>query len=107
MSEREERMKKIVNEHIAYAHFDLINDSHGHSVPKNSETHFTLLLVSDHFLGMTLIKRHKMVMEWFKDEFMHGLHALSLQTWTEKEWNVKSVSASLTPPACKGGKKQD
>lgn len=37
-------------------HLDVINESHMHSVPKNAETHFKVVVVSDKFEGLPLIK---------------------------------------------------
>lgn len=34
----------------------LINESHMHNVPRDSETHFKVVIVSDEFEGMPLIK---------------------------------------------------
>ena len=40
---------------------DLDNESHGHNVPENSETHFRLVIVSDVFDGLSRVKRHQLV----------------------------------------------
>ena len=40
---------------------DLDNESHGHNVPKNAETHFRLVIVSDVFDGLSRVKRHQLV----------------------------------------------
>mgnify|MGYP000423755197 CR=1 FL=1 len=40
---------------------DLDNESHGHNVPKNSETHFRLVIVSEAFDGLSRVKRHQLV----------------------------------------------
>ena len=36
-------------------HLEVINVSNQHSVPRNSETHFKVVLISDSFDGMRLI----------------------------------------------------
>lgn len=36
-------------------HLEVINVSHMHSVPRNSETHFKAVIISDSFDGMRLI----------------------------------------------------
>lgn len=38
------------------AHLDVINESYMHNVPKGAETHFKVVVVSDKFDGMPLIK---------------------------------------------------
>lgn len=37
-------------------HLDVINESYMHNVPKGAETHFKVVVVSDKFDGMPLIK---------------------------------------------------
>ena len=46
----------------------MINESSGHNVPKGSETHFKVVVVSDSFDGQMLIARHRMVNEILADE---------------------------------------
>lgn len=42
----------------------LVNESHMHNVPKNAETHFKVVIVSDEFSGMPLIKVDTASVEW-------------------------------------------
>ena len=35
-----------------YLHLDVVNESHKHNVPKGSESHFNVLIVTDTFEGM-------------------------------------------------------
>lgn len=37
-------------------HLEIINESHMHNVPKNSETHFKVVVVSDQFSDLSLLK---------------------------------------------------
>lgn len=39
-------------------HLEIINESYMHNVPKGSETHFKVVVVSQKFEGMSLIKVH-------------------------------------------------
>ena len=39
-------------------HLEVINESYMHNVPKGSESHFKVLVVSKDFDGVTLIKVH-------------------------------------------------
>ena len=38
-------------------YLDVINESHQHSVPANSETHFKVVLVSEQFSGCSRVAR--------------------------------------------------
>ena len=37
----------------SYFHLDVVNESHKHNVPKGSESHFNVLIVSETFEGKT------------------------------------------------------
>ena len=65
---------------------DLENESHGHNVPKNSETHFRLVIVSQMFEGLSRVKRHQLVYKVAHEVLEKGVHALAMQCFTESEW---------------------
>ncbi|CAG5041379.1 unnamed protein product [Parnassius apollo] len=83
-------------------HLDVINESYMHNVPKGAETHFKVVVVSDKFDGLALIKRHRLVNEILKEELQNGVHALSIVAKTSKQWeeSEKTVESS---PNCRGG----
>lgn len=49
-------------------------------------THFTARVVSDAFAGVSLIKQHRMVYSALGDSMKSAIHALSIQTFTQQEW---------------------
>ena len=73
---------------------DLINESHMHSVPENSETHFKLIIVSDLFKDLSLVQRHKKVFESL-GVTMDKIHALPMSTYdlNEYESNPKIIDS--------------
>ena len=79
------------------------NESHKHSVPPNSETHFKVVVSSDQFKGKRSVQRHQLVYGLLQDELANGVHALALHTYTQEEW-VKIASAPDSPN-CMGGSK--
>ncbi len=87
-------------------HLEVKNESHMHSVPADSETHFNVLVVAKEFAGKFLVARHRMVNEVLAEEFAGGVHALALHTLTPEEWFERS-GASNASPACLGGSKAD
>lgn len=72
----------------------LINDSHqhiGHSGANDTgETHFSLRIVSDHFLGKSTIQRHKIIYSLLSDELKNSIHALSIKALTRNEYQANS-----------------
>lgn len=84
------------------SHIEVINESHMHSVPPGSESHFKLVVVSDRFEGMRLVQRHQSIYKVL-EETMKLIHALALHTYTPEEWQGKTVAPDS--PDCKGGSK--
>jgi len=82
-------------------HLELVNESGKHNVPKGSESHFKVLVVSDSFEGKSLIDRHRMVNTALSDELKKGIHALSIQAKTPSQWRLDPSAA--TTPNCLGG----
>jgi BolA protein len=91
---------------LAVAHMEVINESHMHSVPPNSETHFKVILVSPEFADKRPVTRHQMVYRLLADELAGGVHALALHTYTAAEWQQRAGSAPDSPE-CLGGSKHD
>src|ERR1700735_2317772 len=79
------------------------NESDKHNVPRGSETHFKVTVVSSAFEGMGRIDRHRLLHHARADELQGGGHALTITPRTPAEWALDSnVAAS---PPCLGGEK--
>lgn len=102
---RAQRIENLLNTEFAPIHISVENESHNHSVPKNSETHFKLIVVSDKFQGQTRIERQRQVNALLKTEFDNGLHALTMRLYTNKEWMDSDEGKSFHSPNCHGGSK--
>ena len=85
-------------------HLEVINESGNHNVPKGSETHFKVVMISDKFEGLRLIQRHRMVNEILHEELDGPIHALSLHLYTSQDWEKRFGSVPKSPP-CRGGAK--
>ncbi len=85
---------------LAPSHLEVENESYRHSVAPGSETHFKVVVVSEKFLGLGLLARHRLVYELLDAELKGGVHALSVKAHTAEEW--KKTSAGQSPP-CLGG----
>jgi stress-induced morphogen len=85
-------------------HLDVVNESGMHSVPKGSETHFKVVVVSDAFVGKNRVQRHQMIYAALAEEMKPGgIHALAMTTRTPEEWSASSESNAS--PLCRGGSK--
>ena len=91
---------------LAPAHLQVINESHMHSVPPGSESHFKVIVVSERFAGQSLVQRHQAINGLLRDELQNGVHALSMQTLTPEEW-ARRGGEIMASPACHGGSKAE
>ena len=98
----EQQLKNRIEATFAPHHLEVINESHMHSVPVNSETHFKVVLVSDKFEGLRQLKRHQEVYHLAEDLLEGELHALALHTYTSQEWKTV-IDGPPASPNCRGG----
>jgi stress-induced morphogen len=88
MIERE--LKDILEKTFMDGIVEVMNDSHLHSghagSPGTGQSHFTVLVVSDDFVGQSRVMRHQKINQMTKPLFDKGLHALSIKTYTKDEY---------------------
>jgi BolA protein len=73
------------------------NESFMHNVPEGSESHFKIVIVSQDFLNLTMIQRHKLVYKKL-DNLMTEIHALSIHAFDENEFKLNPII--LDSPEC-------
>lgn len=83
------------------AFLKVVNESPKHNVPQDSESHFRVLIVSDRFSGLSLIKRHQMVHNLIAEEIKNKIHAFSQQTLTPEEFKERGGRLPPSPPCAK------
>jgi len=96
---------KKLNDTFKPLFLEVMNESYMHNVPKDSETHFKVVLVSSTFENTPLIKRHRLVNGVLKEELEAGVHALSIQAKTPSQWEASEQKISQSPQ-CLGGSKK-
>ena len=95
---------------LSPTHLQVINESANHSGTA-TESHFKLVVVSDYFIDLSLIERHRFINQLFAEELKHirpegsapGVHALAMHTYTPSEWLDKNGVPDS--PKCAGGVK--
>jgi BolA protein len=86
------RIEEKLRASLSPSVLDVINESANHSVPKGSETHFKVVVVSTAFEGKMPLARHRLVYGALDDEMTKkvagekGIHALSIIAKTPEEW---------------------
>lgn len=80
------------------------NESNLHSVPKGSESHFRIEIVSNLFIEKGLLLRHRLINEIISEE-ISKIRACSLHAMTPTEWEKKNRKTESSP-TCAGGSKK-
>ncbi|EJP73235.1 MAG: protein BolA [SAR86 cluster bacterium SAR86B] len=75
----------------------VLNESFMHNVPKDSESHFKIVIVSNDFKNLSLIQRHKLVYKSLNN-IMNNIHALSIQSFSDDEFALNPII--LDSPEC-------
>ena len=75
----------------------IINESFMHNVPEGSESHFKIVIVSEDFLNLTMIQRHKLVYKKLNN-LMTKIHALSIHAFDKNEFKLNPII--LDSPEC-------
>lgn len=85
-------------------HTSLENESHNHhGYVEGKESHFKLTIVSDHFAGIGLVKRHQAIYalaQPFLTANGGSIHALAIHAYTTAEWD--KLGTSPDSPLCAG-----
>lgn len=82
---------------------EVTNESHMHSVPPNSETHFKVVIVTEAFDGKRKVARHQQIYGALASQLEGPVHALALHTYTPAEWAEREQAPDS--PNCMGGSK--
>jgi stress-induced morphogen len=82
-------------------HLEVINESQNHNVPKGSETHFKVVVVSPRFEGLAPVRRHQLVYGTLAEEMKSGVHALAITSRSPTEWSTTPTANES--PKCLGG----
>ena len=70
-----------------YSVLDVSEQHRGHqNFKENVESHFEIIVVSDMFINLKRIDRHRMVNQSLKDEFCTELHSVTIKTHTVEEY---------------------
>lgn len=102
----QQEIEQQLQQQLSPVHLEVLNESHQHSVPPNSETHFKVILVSPAFDGKRKVARHQQVYAALAAQLEGPVHALALHTYTPAEWQQRQQEAPASPQ-CLGGSKND
>ena len=89
----QEQIIDLLNRSLQPDHLEVINESHlhaGHGHFENpNETHFRVVIATHEFEGLSTLERHRRIHESLESCFKQGLHSLSIQALSTKEWKSR------------------
>ena len=80
-----ESIKKNLSQNIKCNHLEIVDESPNHGGYRGSVSHVKLIVVSDDFDGLNLIKRHQLVYKALEN-LVSEIHAISIVSKTVDEW---------------------
>jgi BolA protein len=102
----QQEIEAILREALQPGHLEVANESHMHSVPANSETHFRVVAVSECFAGERKVARHQRIYHLLEAQLQGPVHALALHLYTPQEWREREQQSPASPQ-CLGGSKRE
>lgn len=102
----QDTITSILQEALQPDYLSVDNESHMHSVPVNSETHFKLVVVSAALTDLRPVARHQRIYSLLQPLMQNPIHALALHTYSPAEWQAREQPAPASPD-CLGGSKRE
>lgn len=97
-------IEQLLTAQLAPVLLDVVNESHQHNVPSNSETHFKVVIVSESFVGVRKVARHQKIYSVLAEQLEGPVHALAIHSYAPDEWRKDGHKVPLSPK-CLGGSK--
>ncbi len=74
-------------------HLDVINESYRRKLPVIIKSNFKIIIISRLFEGLKIKQRHSAINKVLAEELNDNISALTLHSYTEKEWNKYYVNS--------------
>ncbi|MFO7808366.1 BolA family protein, partial [Guyparkeria sp.] len=97
MTTRTQWIEQTLRDALEPMYLEITDESTQHA-GNRVESHFRVVVVSEQFDGLSLIRRHRLAQDPLKTAFEQGLHALALHTYSPAEWEQRQDAPAS--PAC-------
>jgi stress-induced morphogen len=78
----EQKIRNKIENNIELESLKIINNSYlhsGHREASGDDSHFELIIKSKYLKSMSLVNSHRLVKSILKEEFLLGLHSVSIK----------------------------
>uniref|UniRef100_A0AC35GQK2 BolA-like protein n=1 Tax=Panagrolaimus sp. PS1159 TaxID=55785 RepID=A0AC35GQK2_9BILA len=103
MTSRTETIKSLLSEKFKPIMLEVKCESDQHNVPKGSEMHFYVGVISEEFNGLSTLQRHRQISKLVYEQ-VPGVHALRIHAKSPTE--VSDLSDAPEAPKCLGGSRR-
>ena len=89
---RAQAIEDALKQRLAAQHVEVIDDSvlHAHHPgAHDGGGHFRIMVVSEHFRGLSRVAAQRLVYEALAELMTHDIHALQMRTLTPESWSAK------------------
>ena len=93
MTERQQRVERVLQDGFAPEHLKIEDQSHlhaGHAGAKGGGSHYRLTIVSEHFAGRSRLERHRLLYDALGSLMQVEIHALAIRAFTPDEWREEA-----------------
>ena len=77
-----QQLELYITQHLACEYINVLGDD---------GTHFEAIIVSEAFVGKSMVQQHQIVYAALGDRMHSEIHALSMKTYTPEQWKKRSV----------------
>ena len=78
-----------LTQNINCNHLDILDESPNHGGYSGVVSHIKIIIISNDFNDLSLIKRHQLVFKAL-GSFVEEIHAISIVAKTEQQWKISS-----------------
>ncbi|MCW5197525.1 BolA family protein [Buchnera aphidicola] len=93
-------IKKKIQKQIKVKYLKIYNTSFMHPKLKNNNSHFKIIIVSQDFLKINILRRHQIIYNILSKELKKVIHGIEIFTYTFKEW-IKKKKNKISYIQCK------
>ena len=77
-----QQLEAYITQHLACEYIKVLGDD---------GTHFESIIVSDAFVGKSMVQQHQLVYAALGDRMRSEIHALSMKTYSPEQWQKHSA----------------
>ena len=89
MTERQQRVERVLRERLDAQHLEIEDESHrhaGHAGARAGGSHYRLTIVAECFAGRSRLERHRILYDALGSMMEGEIHALAIRAFTPEEW---------------------